>query len=215
MDAETTNKSRCDSVHFDTELPAPDRPKSQRSRYHIPDNVMQRHNSFTMYKRPHQSRLSVRQSLQKKLSQFFGKHRPHPSLQYYTSFSDSDLSDTSLSDSSLEKLAEAKSVSSANTEDKSADADIFSFVTSIATPNGMASAKTLQPFFKSQKPLDLSQKSGGMAINRTTFEFSDGRSFEWVRPTPRNITEWPDSIKKQIFRRVVVNADKLMICGCQ
>lgn len=53
----------------------------------------------------------------------------------------------------------------------------------------------------------------GMEVERITVLTRDGHAYEWSRP--RNIMDWPEVIRKQVWRKAVVSDNKLMICDCK
>lgn len=60
--------------------------------------------------------------------------------------------------------------------------------------------------------LSPSLREARSEIESIEIQFRNGERISWRRP--KNIMELPESVRKEIWRKVVVNEGTLMVCDC-
>lgn len=142
-----------------------------------------------------------------RFSFFLGRHTPgrHPYIH-----ANGDIDDASIWTASTDETDRAKSFGSerdTKESDEGSTVPLLSSSVGLArTEDGSVAATALKG---DSRPFSFS----GVEVEHITILTRDGQTFEWSRP--RSITEWPEAIRKQIWRKAVVNDNKLMICDCE
>ncbi|KAM0723016.1 hypothetical protein Q7P37_001214 [Cladosporium fusiforme] len=175
-------------------------------------NSLQKHSSND--RRPHGY---IRQSLQR-LSSLVHPRRLG-TLRRSQRIPLEDLSTTTLSDLSLEKLADAQSITTNDSvstwgiegarSSSSQTLELPSSIVSISSGNYlpmMVGGK------QARVALSPSLHNAGVEIESIEIKFQNGQRLSWRRP--RTIMELPESVRKNIWRKVVVNDSKLLVCDC-
>lgn len=128
-----------------------------------------------------------------------------------------DPDTTKLSENSLEKLTDAQSittcasVSTWGIED-AASSQKEQLPSSIVSTSSDNLLPMLVGGKQAKVALSPSLHKSGAEIESIEIEFRDGQRISWRRP--RNIMDLPEMVRKDIWRKVVVDDRRLMVCDC-
>lgn len=157
-----------------------------------------------------------RHSLQH-LSRLIDRRRAHTLSRHPLSLALSDFDDTSVSSLSLEKLADAQSVTTFgsnetfNLELSSTSPPVVSAKPSLVSV-GPDSVLPLVGGKQAKLALSPSLRKTGMDIAQIDILFQNGQRISWRKP--KNIMEFPEPVRKEIWRNAIAHDNKLFICGC-
>lgn len=154
---------------------------------------------------------ALRQKWQR-FSLFIGRHAGlgtrHPYLH-----ANSDIDDASIWTASADSISIAKSIYTTDEEDKGEHTDDGSTRPLLSSSMGLSRIGDDVVAKESSRECDRPLSFSGVEVEHITILTRDGQTFEWSRP--KSIMEWPEAVRKQVWRKAVVNDNKLMICDCE